>query len=270
MTANRLRAVVFSVGLAAALTVIFVIPGRVAEAPRVEGEVTLLVFADPGADPFTASVLRPIPPPPAPSGAATPSPSSVASPSPTATAGPSFSDAAVVETASGGEPGLYGGSRRFSACDAARLSALLDGDTPKAGAWAQVEGIAKPDIDGYVKTLTAVVLRRDTRITSHGYSEGRSTDVQAVLQTGTAVLVDRFGVPRVRCISGAPLTDPVAQPVEPVYLGIRWPAFQTAPMAAVRPAPTALTAFVLVDAVSGASFSRPVAGDGTSDADAGG
>lgn len=269
MTANRLRAVVFTLGLAAALTVIFVLPGRVAEAPRVDGEVTLLVFADPGADPFTASVLRPAPAPPPP-GAATPSPSAAASPSPTATAEPSFSDAAVVETASGGDPGLYGGSRRFSACDAARLSALLDGDPTKARAWAQAEDIAAADVDGYVKTLTAVVLRKDTRVTAHGYTDGRSTDVQAVLQTGTAVLVDTFGVPRVRCISGTPLTDPVPQPVEPVYLGIRWPAFQTTPMAAVRPAPTALTRFVLVDAVSGASFSRPVAGDGSSDADSGG
>jgi hypothetical protein len=267
VTANRLRPLVFTLGLAAALTVIFVLPGRVAEAPKVEGEVTLLVFADPGVDPFTASVLRSAPPPapPAP-GAPAPAPSAISSPSATATEAATSSGAAVVESASGGEPGLYGGSRRFSACDVARLSALLSGDTPRAGAWAQVAGIATADVDAYVKALTAVVLRRDTRVTAHGYAGGRSTDVQAVLQTGTAVLVDSFGVPRVRCISGAPLTDPVAQAVEPVYLGIRWAAFQTSPLAAVRPAPTALTAFVLVDAASGGSFSRPVAGDGSSDA----
>ncbi|MGH3907098.1 MAG: DUF6777 domain-containing protein, partial [Pseudonocardiaceae bacterium] len=42
----------------------------------------------------------------------------------------------------------------------------------------------------------------DTRVTNHGYRDGKATDRQAVLQAGTAVLVDEKGRPRVKCGCG--------------------------------------------------------------------
>ncbi|PZT71125.1 hypothetical protein DN402_02310 [Streptomyces sp. SW4] len=50
------------------------------------------------------------------------------------------------------------------------------------------------------------MLRADTRVTGHGLRGGRPVGGQAVLQAGTAVLVDDRGVPRVRCAGGNPLT----------------------------------------------------------------
>ena len=48
-------------------------------------------------------------------------------------------------------------------------------------------------VPGYLRSLTPVQLRMDTRVTNHGYRDGAATSYQAVLQTGTAVLVDDRG-----------------------------------------------------------------------------
>jgi hypothetical protein len=40
-----------------------------------------------------------------------------------------------------------------------------------------------------------VILQRDTRVTNHGFRNGRATPTQSILQAGTAVLVDEYGVP---------------------------------------------------------------------------
>lgn len=51
-------------------------------------------------------------------------------------------------------------------------------------------GIKSNDIPAYVARLTPVILRTDTFVTNHGFAQGRATVVPAVLQAGTAVLVD--------------------------------------------------------------------------------
>ena len=73
--------------------------------------------------------------------------------------------------------------------------------------------------------LTAVLTATDVRVTDHGLVDGRAEPRQAVLQVGTAILIDEFGVPAVRCQSGSPLRPPM--PVDgPVrYAGGKWETF---------------------------------------------
>ena len=108
----------------------------------------------------------------------------------------------------GNQPGLYGGTQDQQTCDPAALVAFLEQDPDKAAAWASVLDITPAGIADYVATLTPVVLRVDTRVTNHGYANGVATPRQAVLQAGTAVLVDNTGAPRVRCSCGNPLLEP--------------------------------------------------------------
>ena len=110
----------------------------------------------------------------------------------------------------GSEPGLYGGTRDQAVCDVQRLLGFLTDPTnaAKTAAWADVLGLETSQIPDYIATLTAVRLGFDTRVTNHGYRDGRATSLQSVLQAGTGVLVDVHGVPRVKCNCGNPLLEP--------------------------------------------------------------
>src|SRR5690606_36332277 len=110
-------------------------------------------------------------------------------------------------------------------------------------------GIAPADIGTYVAGLTPVVLIRDTRVTNHGFRDGRATPRQAVLQAGTAVLVDATGVPRVKCACGNPLAPPTAAPIGTVT-GNRWSGFDPAVVVVVVAGPPT-TEFVVVDVTTG-------------------
>jgi hypothetical protein len=167
---------------------------------------------------------------------------------------------------SGGEPGLYGGTRDSSVCDPTKLIDFLRTNADKARAWAGVVGIRVGDIESYVRGLTSVVLRVDTRVTNHGFENGAATAVQAVLQAGTAVLVDKFGVPRVKCYCGNPLLEPVESPQR--YSGPRWAGFQPNVVQVITPAPVQITVIVVVDVVTGQPFGRPVGTDGGRDENA--
>lgn len=107
----------------------------------------------------------------------------------------------------GNDPNLYGGSGQLSVCDADALVANLNDNDDLNAAFAQGIGINASDVPRYVKSLTPVVLRQDTWVTNHGYDNGRATPYQSVLQRGTAVMVDAYGVPRVRCSCGNPLAE---------------------------------------------------------------
>ncbi len=102
----------------------------------------------------------------------------------------------------------------------------------------------------FVGGLTGVVLRGDTRVTDHGFVTDHPSIYQALLQTGSAVLVDHFGVPRVRCLSGDPLTPPVAVTITPRYVGAHWQGFAPGAVTVVAAASRPITAFVLTDAGS--------------------
>ena len=104
-----------------------------------------------------------------------------------------------------------------AACDPEQMVAFLAGNPTKAQAWVdamnQDPNVALPDgskltvatIPQYVATLTPVVLQADTRVTNHGFKDGKATTMQSVLQKDTAVLVDNTGTPRVKCFCGNPL-----------------------------------------------------------------
>lgn len=112
---------------------------------------------------------------------------------------------------SGTQPGLYAGGD--STCDTAALGNYLSNNPSQARAWASVFGIDTASIPYYLNTLTPVVLTADTWVTNHSYQGGTAYAFQSVLQSGTAVLVDGAGVPRVRCACGNPLAPPAATPI---------------------------------------------------------
>ena len=112
-----------------------------------------------------------------------------------------------------------------------------------------------------------MLLRTDTRVTNHGFRNGRATPHQSVLQAGTAVLVDQYGVPRVRCYCGNPLLPPVATRRTPAYTGAKWDGFTPAAITVIVQNTTVINTFVLVNVVDGRPFERPVAGTGANDTD---
>ncbi|MFF8828682.1 DUF6777 domain-containing protein [Streptomyces sp. NPDC015131] len=109
----------------------------------------------------------------------------------------------------GSAPGLYGGTRSVPSCDVERQIRLLTENDTLARAFARAAGIGPAAIAPWLRGLTTAELRADTRVTSHDYRDGGAEPHQAVLQAGTAVLVDPYGAPRVRCRSGSPLRTPV-------------------------------------------------------------
>ena len=165
----------------------------------------------------------------------------------------------------GDTPGLYGGTLSNSECDKEKLIGFLEQNSDKAAAWAQVQQIQPAEIRGYISQLTPVVLGADTRVTNHGFRSGKPTARQAVLQTGTSVLVDNFGAPRARCSCGNPLLPPVAQSGSASFTGPSWPKFDPGNLQVVTPAVEPISSFRLRDVTTGAGIDRPVATSGLDD-----
>jgi len=168
----------------------------------------------------------------------------------------------------GDRPGLYSGIRSNGTCDAARLVTVLRATPAKATAWAGVLNIGTEQVAAYVTVLTPVMLRADTRVTNHGYRDGRATTLQSILQAGTAVLVDQRGVPRVKCGSGNPLAEPVPQPAGVTYRGAAWLGSDRPPLV-VAAAPALLSRFTLADITTGLPVNRPIGTNGQADSDLG-
>lgn len=172
----------------------------------------------------------------------------------------------ATRTVAGSLPGLYGGTRDNSSCDADQLVAFLAADADKAAAWAAVFGIAPSEIDAFVADLTPAVLTRDTRVTNHGYRNGQATRVQAVLQAGTAVLVDDRGVPTVKCGCGNPLLAPVTftRDTTVQVVGNPWPGLRYDHLVEVG-VDTRIDVFILIELTGGDPFERPVGSKGDAD-----
>ncbi|TGA87177.1 hypothetical protein E2651_40735 [Streptomyces sp. MZ04] len=211
------------------------------------GEVLPLPTDKTGPDPYTDSTARKDGPPPSP----TALPSSSAS-------------ANVTRGVDGSAPGLYGGTRKVGSCDVEKQVSELQKDPAKNKAFASVQDIAPSAVPGYLRSLTPVQLRFDTRVTNHGYRDGAPTAYQAVLQAGTAVLVDGQGVPRVRCACGNPLTPPVAQKA-PKQTGDAWPGYRSSNVVVVTPAVQVVNVFILFDPHSGDWFERDKGDTGAGD-----
>jgi hypothetical protein len=82
------------------------------------------------------------------------------------------------------------------------------------------------------------------------------------------VLVDHFGVPRVKCYCGNPLVEPEPVKTDPSYTGPKWQGFQPSVVQVVTPAPQPVTVIVVVDVKTGQPFGRPVGTDGGGDVNA--
>ncbi|MFN0029701.1 MAG: DUF6777 domain-containing protein [Acidimicrobiales bacterium] len=165
---------------------------------------------------------------------------------------------------SGGTVGLYGGTLDDSLCDREQMISFLGANSGQGRAWASVQGITFEQIPSYIRGLTPMQLRIDTRVTNHGYRDGDALALQSVLQAGTAVLVDQYGVPRARCACGNPLLAP--EPVEDArFVGDPWKDFDSDGLVRVTPATESVRVFVLHNAATGGLFDRPVGTDGSED-----
>lgn len=182
-----------------------------------------------------------------------------------------------VAAVSGGKPALYGGSKDKALADREGQLQFFEQNPDKAAAfcaalnsdptfkWSGGTQIRPSELRDYFAELTPLMLTRDTRVTNHGYRDGRPTPRQSVLQKGQMVLVDQYGVPRVRCECGNPLTPP--QPVEksPKYTGPQWPDFDPTTIVVVQPTRVVINIFVVVDVYTGESFDRPAGTTGDQD-----
>ncbi|MEI5103059.1 DUF6777-containing protein [Streptomyces sp. PmtG] len=208
-------------------------------------ELFLQPVAAQGPDPFTASTARAdASPPPV---TRSPQPKDTGSATPTDQGLRSFA---------GGTPGLYGGTHQLSSCDVGRQIRYLTGDRAKGRAFAEAAGIAQGGVSAYLRGLTPVVLRADTRVTNHGYRDGHATSFQSVLQTGTAVLVDDRGLPRVRCACGNPLKPPVAFREAARHQGRPWQGYRPAQVIVVTPAPRPITHITIINIVNNTWIER--------------
>lgn len=169
---------------------------------------------------------------------------------------------------SGATPGLYGGSGNDATCDRSRLSGFLASHPDRAAGWASVLGLrdaSSSTISDYVDGLTAVTLRTDTSVTNHGWSGGHVTSWPAVLQAGTAVLVDAYGNPVTRCFCGNPLTAPQSFHIV-AYVGPRWSTFSSTSITVVTHQTTQVTNnFTIIDVHTGRGHDRPHGTEGEED-----
>ncbi|MFK0110432.1 DUF6777 domain-containing protein [Streptomyces sp. NPDC091217] len=241
-SAPRIAMLTTAVVVAAALAVVLT---RVGGGSGRHGEVFLQAADSAGQDPFTESSAEK---------------SSVApvTPAPAASAAP----ADQLRGVDGGAPGLYSGTRYTSSCDVEKQIKYFQDSPPRNKAFASQVGVRPAGVPAYLRSLTPVQLRADTRVTNHGYRDGNTTAYQSVLQTGTAVLVDGHGMPRVRCACGNPLTPPVAQQSTPTAMGTAWPAYRPSNVVVVTPAAQIIDVFVIFDHERDDWFGRD-RGDGT-------
>ncbi len=123
-------------------------------------------------------------------------------------------------TVSGDQIGLYGGSADRVVCNREKMIDYLEQNPIKAAAWRASTGAQ--DVRSYALGLTPTFLTYDTLVTNHGFKNGSATSFQSVLQTGTAILTDNRGLPRVRCDSGSPLSEPQGDVGDDQFSGTSW------------------------------------------------
>ncbi|MGW8883765.1 DUF6777 domain-containing protein [Streptomyces sp. NPDC055749] len=244
-SAPRVAVITLAIVAAVVLTVVLTRPDG---GTKAGGEVFLEAAGSSGEDPFTESTATKEEAP------ATPT----AVPSATASSnGP--------RTVKGSAPGLYGGTRNTASCDVEKQISALSAAPDKNRAFASALRIEPSTVPGYLRSLTPVQLQTDTWVTNHGYKDGSPRPYQAVLQAGTAVLVDDRGVPRVRCACGNPLLPPVAQQSTPKVKGTSWPGYRSSDIVRVTPSTTVVNVFVMIDPESGDWFARESGDTGKDD-----
>jgi hypothetical protein len=125
--------------------------------------------------------------------------------------------------------------------------------------------VSTDQIGAFVDELTPVVLVADTRVTNHGFKDGKATVIPAVLERGTAVLVDKYGVPRVKCNCGNPLTKPAPVRGTVRYTGEQWTSFQTNTVIVVQETTTIVETYTIVNIENNTIIERPSGSTGDAD-----
>ena len=151
---------------------------------------------------------------------------------------------------------IYGGSGSHTVCDAAKFQTFMEKNATQAKAWVDAlnadsqlnwkngQPLTVADIPAYVQTLAPVVLMTDTLVTNHDFVNGKPVAYTSVLQAGTAVLADMWGVPRLQCYCGNPLTLPPG--VNNVtYTGQAWAGFNPANVTRLQPPQTPVPALTV-------------------------
>lgn len=165
----------------------------------------------------------------------------------------------AVEQVGGADAGLYTvpWGATYATGEAPSLLDELTAEPARAEAFVQALNsdpdlgwggtLAAADLEAYLKQLSFVTLGADTWVTHHAYSAEAATATQAVLQKGSGVLIDRYGVPRVRVVSGDPLTAPEAGEGAGIVAstGKAWPDFDPSAVAIVAPSASVLDSFQL-------------------------
>ena len=226
--------------------------GGTANASAGAGDVLLQPAADPGTAPFTASAA----------GGPVVRPDATRSGAPRSPSAPGKGKGL---TRIGSTPGLYAGTRAVPSCDVEALVRMLAVDPAKEEAFARTVPVPRDRLAGFLRGLTPVQLRADTLVTGHGFRVGEVTTYQAVLQAGTAVMVDGRGLPRVRCVCGNPLDPPSGKGDPAAGAGERWAGFDPARTVVVAPAARPVAELVIVDVVHHSWIARPVGDEGTGD-----
>ncbi|MGX1881717.1 DUF6777 domain-containing protein [Streptomyces sp. NPDC055287] len=250
-SAPRIAVIATAIVAAVVLTVVLTRPdGGSGEG----GEVFLEAAGSSGPDPYTESTATD-------TSAATASPTTPPSVRPNV----SPTQTNVTQAVEGSEPGLYGGTRKVASCNVEKQISALTAQRDKNEAFASALDIEPTGVPAYLRSLTPVQLRMDTRVTNHGYRNGAPTPYQAVLQAGTAVLVDDRGVPRVRCACGNPLGPPVAVQGTAKRTGKPWSGFRSTNVVTVKATPKPVKEFKMFDPESDDWFTREAGDTGVDD-----
>lgn len=213
MSRKAVIAVAAVVAIVAAGVALLIVGGGSATA----NEVRFQTVSEPGPDPFTAPAVATASSESSSSSESTPPESNGSSPESTAPEStpsePSDPSAAAPEGQSDAEPqpGTFGGTGDNKLCDREKLIEELSKDPQKLSAWAETAGIeADPQtVADFIRKLRPSTLTQDTQVTNHSFSGGEAKGYQAILEKGTAVLVDEDGKAVARCRCGNPLAEPL-------------------------------------------------------------
>jgi hypothetical protein len=134
--------------------------------------------------------------------------------SPFGTDAPQVAAVAATGPQTGDTAGLYAATTPPS-CTTADFLTQLKADPNKLAGFGGVFGLGATDVPAFVNSLSPVVLRANTSVTDHPFTDGAFVEQPAILAAGTAVLVNSYGEPTVKCFNGNPLTGgaPVADAI---------------------------------------------------------